>query len=154
MLKTLTDDYPDFSLLNSPSRLEEKTLGTLVGDSASSLSQRKCQYSYGHRAIVARSTSTMNTKFLATVSIVGVALLCVNQAQSQPPPTSVATGRTSEQVTRPQASGGGHGQVWVNTELGVYHREGSPFYGTTAKGKYMTQQDAIRAGYKPAPKSR
>jgi hypothetical protein len=96
----------------------------------------------------------MNTKFLATIAIVGVALVCVNQAQSQPPPTSVSTGRTTGQTTRPQASGGGHGQVWVNTEIGVYHREGSPFYGTTTKGKYMTEQDAIHAGYKPAPKTR
>ena len=96
----------------------------------------------------------MKTKFLTAVSITGIALFCINQAESQPPPTSVSTGGSTEQVTRPQASGGGHGQVWVNTELGVYHREGSPFYGTTAKGKYMTQQDAIQAGYKPAPKTR
>ncbi|MGE5213756.1 MAG: hypothetical protein ACM3NN_08710 [Nitrospirota bacterium] len=96
----------------------------------------------------------MKTKFLTTVCIVGVAVFSVIQAQSQPPPTSVSTGRTTEQATRPQVSGGGHGQVWVNTELGVYHREGSPFYGTTAKGKYMTEQDAIQAGYKRAPKSR
>ena len=95
----------------------------------------------------------MNAKFLTTVSIVGVALFCVNQAESQPPPSSVSTGRTTEQATRPQVAGGGHGQVWVNTEAGVYHREGSPFYGTTSKGKYMTEQDAIQAGYKRAPKT-
>ena len=96
----------------------------------------------------------MNTKFLATVSIAGVALFCVNQAQPQPPPSTVSAGRTTEQATRPQAAGGGHGQVWVNTELGVYHREGSPFYGTTTQGKYMTEQEAIQSGYKPAPKKR
>jgi len=43
---------------------------------------------------------------------------------------------------------------WVNTEAGVYHREGSPFYGTTEKGKYMTEQQAIQAGFKRAPKGR
>jgi hypothetical protein len=32
----------------------------------------------------------------------------------------------------------------------VYHREGSRFYGTTAKGKYMTEADAIKEGNKPA----
>lgn len=95
----------------------------------------------------------MNTKFLATISVLAAALLYVNQTQSQPAPTSVSTGRTTEQAVRPEASGGGHGQVWVNTELGVYHREGSPFYGTTAKGRYMTEQDAVQAGYKPAPKT-
>jgi hypothetical protein len=101
-----------------------------------------------------RNIYSMKTKFLATVSIIGAALLCVGQAQSQPAPTSVSTGRTTEQATRPEALGGGHGQVWVNTEAGVYHRKGSPFYGTTLKGKYMTKQDAIQAGYKPAPKAR
>jgi hypothetical protein len=61
-------------------------------------------------------------------------------------------GRTTDEAANPPAPGGGHGQVWVNTERGVYHREGSRFYGTTRKGKYMIEQDAIQAGYKPAPK--
>jgi hypothetical protein len=64
----------------------------------------------------------------------------------------VPAGRTVEEAANPPAQGGGHGQIWVNTETGVYHREGSRFYGTTRKGKYMTEQDAIQAGYKPAPK--
>ena len=100
-----------------------------------------------------RNIFSMKTKFLTTISVFGVALFCVSQAQSQPPPTAVSTGRTTEQATRPEAPGGGHGQVWVNTEAGVYHREGSPFYGTTTKGKYMTEQDAIQVGYKRAPKT-
>jgi hypothetical protein len=44
--------------------------------------------------------------------------------------------------------------VWVNTEAGVYHGQRSPLYGTTGKGKYMTEHDAIKAGYKRAPKGR
>jgi hypothetical protein len=66
----------------------------------------------------------------------------------------VPAGRITEEAANPPAPGGGHGQVWVNTETGVYHREGSSFYGTTRKGKYMTEQDAKQAGYKPAPKGR
>src|SRR5437763_15493464 len=96
----------------------------------------------------------MNTKFFATVFIVGVVLFFVDQAQLQPPPSSVSAGRTNEQVTNPQAPGGGHGPVWVNTEAGVYHREGSPFYGTTRTGKYRTDQDATQARYNRAPKTR
>jgi len=97
----------------------------------------------------------MNTKFLATVSIAGIALFCLDKAQSQPPvPNAASTQSIAEQATNPQRPGGGHGQVWVNTEAGVYHRIGSPFYGTTRKGKYMTEQDAIQAGYKRAPKAR
>src|SRR5215469_419706 len=139
----------------------------------------------------------MTIKFVALISVVGLGIFCVVQAQSPapsgsppetPPPapkaaslsasgpaaaapgahptpkkrktemkprptaSSVPAGRTVEEAANPPAPGGGHGQVWVNTETGVYHREGSRFYGTTRKGKYITEQDAIQAGYKPAPK--
>ena len=139
----------------------------------------------------------MTIKCVALISVVGLGIFCVAQAQSPPasesPPetprpaekaaspsasgspaaspgahptpkkrkaerkprptaSSVPAGRTVEEAANPPAPGGGHGQVWVNTETGVYHREGSGFYGTTRKGKYMTEQDAIQAGYKPAPK--
>jgi len=139
----------------------------------------------------------MTTKFLALMSVIGLATICVVQAQSPTPNESpaasaspaekaaspaespaaspkakptpkkakaerkprpatspVRAGRMTEEAANPPAPGGGHGQVWVNTETGVYHREGSRFYGTTRKGKYLTEQDAKQAGYKPAPKGR
>src|SRR6185436_12555265 len=48
----------------------------------------------------------------------------------RPAPSPEPAGRTTEEAANPPAPGGGHGQVWVNTETGVYHREGSRFYGT------------------------
>ena len=39
------------------------------------------------------------------------------------------------------------GKVWVNTETGVYHR-GGRWYGATRQGKFMTEDDAIKAGYR------
>jgi len=42
------------------------------------------------------------------------------------------------------------GMVWVNTDSGVYHKEGSRYYGKTKQGKYMTEADAQKAGYKPS----
>ena len=140
----------------------------------------------------------MTTKFVALISVIGLATVCVVQAQSPSPAESPAAapspaekaaspspakspaaspkakptpkkakaerkarpaatpapaGRTTEEATNPPASGGGHGQVWVNTETGVYHREGSRFYGTTKKGKYMTEADAIKDGNKAAKPS-
>lgn len=42
------------------------------------------------------------------------------------------------------------GMVWVNEETKVFHHEGSRWYGKTKKGKYMTEADALQAGYRAA----
>jgi hypothetical protein len=55
-------------------------------------------------------------------------------------------------AANPPAPGGGHGLVWVNTDSHVYHREGSRFYGTTKKGKYMTEAEAAKEGNRAAGK--
>ena len=41
------------------------------------------------------------------------------------------------------------GQVWVNTQTGVYHKSGK-WFGATKQGKFMSEQDAIKAGYRAA----
>ncbi|MEO8127283.1 MAG: helix-hairpin-helix domain-containing protein [Bryobacteraceae bacterium] len=42
------------------------------------------------------------------------------------------------------------GMVWVNLQTRRYHKEGSRWFGTTGNGKYMTEADAQRAGYRAA----
>jgi hypothetical protein len=61
-----------------------------------------------------------------------------------------AKGASRATATKSPAPGGGHGLVWVNPETHVYHKEGSRFYGTTKKGKYMTEAEAIKEGNKAA----
>jgi hypothetical protein len=41
------------------------------------------------------------------------------------------------------------GKVWVNLNTGIYHRRGR-WYGKTKNGKFMTPEEAKKAGYKPA----
>ena len=42
------------------------------------------------------------------------------------------------------------GDVWVNLESKIYHKEGDRWYGKTKAGKYMTEDDAKAAGYREA----
>ncbi len=41
------------------------------------------------------------------------------------------------------------GLVWVNTGTKVYHKDGE-FYGKTKAGKFMTEDDATKAGFHAA----
>jgi hypothetical protein len=41
------------------------------------------------------------------------------------------------------------GKVWVNTGTGVYHK-GGKWFGATKQGKFMNEDEAVKAGYRPA----
>ena len=71
-------------------------------------------------------------------------------ASPSPAAPSSVPAKSASAETATTALGEGHGLVWVNTEKHVYHREGSRFYGTTRKGKYMTEREAIQTGNKAA----
>ena len=40
-------------------------------------------------------------------------------------------------------------KVWVNLDTGIYHK-GGRWYGKTKNGKFMTVEEAKKAGYKAA----
>ncbi len=41
------------------------------------------------------------------------------------------------------------GLVWVNLGTGVWHKDGE-FFGNTKRGKFMTEADAAKSGYRAA----
>jgi len=59
------------------------------------------------------------------------------------PPAKTASPSTSQ-------GSAGPGTVWVNLDSGVYHFEGTRYYGKTKNGKYMSEADAVKSGYHPA----
>jgi len=68
---------------------------------------------------------------------------------ARPPRTEAASPSSSKNVSAP-LPGGGNGQVWVNLDSKIYHYRDDRFYGKTKNGKYMSEQDAVRAGYRAA----
>ena len=64
-------------------------------------------------------------------------------SQARPAPAKVAPSAISQGTPGP-------GMVWVNLDSGVYHFEGSRYYGKTKNGKYMSEADAVKAGYRAA----
>jgi hypothetical protein len=55
----------------------------------------------------------------------------------------------SEKASKANAPSAAENEVWVNMRSGVYWKLGSQFYGKTKQGKFMTESDAIAAGYRP-----
>ncbi|MBE3123607.1 MAG: helix-hairpin-helix domain-containing protein [Planctomycetes bacterium] len=67
---------------------------------------------------------------------------------------AAATASAAEKVDRkmtgaprepPQA-----GMVWADTATKIYHKEGDPSYGKTKKGKWLTEEQAVKEGYRAA----
>lgn len=87
-------------------------------------------------------------------------------APTQPPPATASKGQMRTEEKQSTASAGmpqkdatatpappaGSGQVWVNLDSKVYHKEGDRWYGKTKNGKYMSEADAQAAGYRAAKK--
>jgi DNA uptake protein ComE-like DNA-binding protein len=66
-------------------------------------------------------------------------------ARPEPPTRTAPPQQTQAPPPHP-----GSGMVWVNLESKVYHYEGDRWYGKTKKGQYMSEQEAIKAGYHAA----
>ena len=70
------------------------------------------------------------------------------------PPATVEKIHSLVSVGRPFEAPPEKGMVWVNLGSKKYHKEGSEWYGKTKSGKYMSEADAIKAGYQAAGRKR
>jgi len=78
-----------------------------------------------------------------------------NSSKSQAAATSATPAKSSSTKTESAVSASdiaaakASHKVWVNLDTGIYHK-GGRWYGKTKNGKFMTVDEAKKAGYKPA----
>ena len=94
-----------------------------------------------------RTRKTNNTSSTSDTSAKQTA---PNQSANAAPSTGAVqtASKAANTPNKTAAPGGGPGMVWVNPETKVYHVQGDRWYGKTKTGKYMTQADAEKAGYR------
>ncbi|MEP6963448.1 MAG: helix-hairpin-helix domain-containing protein [Acidobacteriota bacterium] len=67
------------------------------------------------------------------------------------PPAAASQAVPAKSASAPaavRAPGGGAGLVWVNPATKVFHRQGDQWYGKTKDGKYLTEAEALKAGFR------
>jgi hypothetical protein len=103
--------------------------------------------------VFAQAPGTDTTKTQATGKVSKKAKEAMEAA---PPAAPVAAkdarhkgGPTQNATTADIANAKAKGMVWVNTSTGVYHKDGE-YFGATKQGKFMTEAEAQKGGYRGA----
>ena len=97
-------------------------------------------------------TATQITTITPLVTV-GTAPAGAAPAMAAAPTTAPAPTSAATTTAKPATAGTPQvppvkGMVWVNLSTKVYHKEGDVYYGNTKNGKFMTEADAIKAGYR------
>jgi hypothetical protein len=83
---------------------------------------------------------TKPSRLLSALALALALLLTAAPAAISPVTSATAQSQTEKKIVK----------VWVNTNSGVYHCPASRWYGNTKQGKYMSECEAKKAGYRPA----
>ncbi len=99
---------------------------------------------------------TKSMMFALTAALLAASLMPYSAAAQTPPAAAkktTAAAKKADATPAPTAAeiadAKAKGLVWVNLGSGVWHKDGE-FFGNTKRGKFMTEADAAKAGYRAA----
>ncbi len=139
--------------LNSAS---EKDLESLPGVGPATAKKIVAGRPYGSTADLSKAGVSAKTIQKITPLVTVGPAAAATPAPAAPPPakaSSAPAGKptdTAKESSAPAQVPPAKGMVWVNTSTGVFHYEGDRWYGKTKEGKFMTEADALKAGYHAA----
>ena len=102
-----------------------------------------------------RNLGWVKTASLHVAFVLLVALFCATALAQTASPDSQAASASHAKVPSVTPSAAdiaaakASGKVWVNLDTGIYHK-GGRWYGKTKNGKFMSVDEANKAGYKAA----
>jgi hypothetical protein len=95
----------------------------------------------------AAAASPAKTEKTAQPSSAGSASVSgASEHPTKPKAAAPPTGSEAAQTQTPPQPG----MVWANSKTKIYHVEGDRYYGKTKNGQWMTESDALKAGYRKA----
>lgn len=112
------------------------------------------RHSWWHTGAMRTLTNFFLTAAIGTFLVLGTSAMAGQPAKTDKKATAstdkkAATATAAAPTAQEIADAKTKGMVWVNTSTKVYHKEGQ-YYGNTKHGKFMTEADAQKAGYKAA----
>ena len=138
--------------LNTATQKELETLPGVGPATAKKIMEKRPYTSVQDLSRAGLSTKTIDK--ISSKVVIGAAASTPPAATTTPAPSKPTPAARSAEPAKSTETAAQtppvKGMVWVNTESKVFHHEGDRWYGKTKHGQFMTEAEALKAGYRAA----
>jgi hypothetical protein len=138
--------------LNTATQKELETLPGVGPATAKKIMEKRPYTSVQDLSRAGLSTKTIDK--ISSKVVIGAAASTAPAATTTPAPSKPTPAARSAEPAKSTETAAqtppAKGMVWVNTESKVFHHESDRWYGKTKHGQFMTEAEALKAGYRAA----